>query len=68
MIIITMNILLIIITIIIIIIIVWHCLSNATCLIRPHSFFACLVYNLPGVNEAPLVRRFRRNHALDKQC
>ena len=45
----------------------WHHLSNATCLMRPDSFYASFV-----VSRITMIRyimhHFRRKPALDKQC
>ena len=43
----------------------WHYFSNATCLIRPHSFYACFVVSRITIIHQ-LIRHFWRTPALDK--
>ena len=45
----------------------WHYLSNATCWIRPHLFYACLVVSRITIICYILIRRFWRRSARDKQ-
>ena len=42
----------------------WHCLFNATCLIRPHVLFVVSTI----IIICCVVHRFRREPVLDKQC
>ena len=45
----------------------WHCLSNATCLIRPPLFYACYVVSRNAI-LCYFIRNFWRKHVLDKSC
>ena len=43
----------------------WHYLSNATCLIQPHLFYACFVVSRI-TTLCYMIRHFRRKPALDE--
>ena len=43
----------------------WHYLSNATCLIRPHVFYALFIVSRIII-ICYIIRHCRRTHALDK--
>ena len=45
----------------------WHYLSNTTCLIRSHSFYASFVVSRITIS-CRTIRRFWRKRVVDKQC